>query len=198
MRTLVLFSGGLKAAFLATLAGKEGEVLLLFFDYGQENLAREKEAVLRFASSTNFPVLIHELKDCPPFEETLFRFLYFIFHALPHAKAGRCKQIYYGLSRDEEPRTQLFDPFIDTLQGLLLAAQAFYDGKGFWLYPMEIETPLRKLYGAHVVQLGNEWGIEWKLTWSCEHGMKTVCGMCKHCKRRRNAFAKTDTLDPII
>jgi 7-cyano-7-deazaguanine synthase len=49
---------------------------------------------------------------------------------------------------------------------------------------------------ANIVQVGNAYGVDFGLTYSCYEGQKTHCGLCGTCVERREAFAKAGVVDP--
>ena len=190
MKTLVLFNGGLKDTFLATLAGREGEVLLCYFILNQRDRVR-LVAVSRLAQTLQMPFRVYDLVSAPPLEEVLLRMLYLMLHALPIAKERQCTCIYHGLSQDDDPRiVSVMDAYVKQLGSLVELAQPLYDGKGIWLGNVSIETPLRRLDRARVIRLGNEWAVPWEDTWSCQQNIKKHCGGCIGCQRRRRAFKR--------
>lgn len=199
MKRMVLFSGGLKSLFLAELAKREGEAVLCYIAL-QCNLI-EKAQVQQLAQELQLPLTIIELVESPPLKETLLRVLYLALHALPAAKELQCKCIYHGLSRDDDPHIgSVIDPFMKQLDDLIQLGQPLYDGKGFWLGNVSIETPLRRLDRPRVIRLGNEWRLLWARTRSCEAtgiGLRH-CGKCFGCCRRRNAFKKEGREDPTL
>ncbi len=198
MRRLVLCSGGLKSTYLAAVAKKEGEVVLLFYNYGQVNNVQEEKAACRLAEYYNLPLSICGLLGYPPVKETLLRFFYFVFQALPMAQKLKCHMIYHGLSFDEEKLlidNREIEPFIKAFQALFVTAQPRYGERGHWQQPVELETPLRRIHVEHVLRLGNEWNVPWEQTWSCEQNGKYHCGECFPCRRRYRSFVRESGQD---
>lgn len=198
MKTLVLFNGGLKDTFLATLAGREGEAILCYFTLKYEDESRILP-LTEFAERLGVPFKHYYLSGAPPLEETLLRMLYLALHALPVAKAQQCDHIYYGLSQDDDPRiVTVMDAYVKQLGSLIELAQPLYDGKGIWLGNISFQTPLRRLDRARVIRLGNEWNVPWELTWSCEKYNRRQCGLCINCLHRRQAFKREGHDDPTL
>lgn len=198
MKRLVLFNGGLKSTFLAELAKREGEVMLCYFILGQRDRAKLIR-VTRSAQTLQIPFRVFDLIESPPLEEVLLRMLYLVLHALPIAKEKQCKCIYHGLSQDDDPRiVSVMDAFMKQLGALISLGQPLYDGKGFWLGNVEVETPLRRLDRPRIIRLGNEWSIPWEQTYSCSCDDNTHCGICQGCSRRRAAFKREGHDDPTL
>lgn len=198
MKRLVLFNGGLKSTFLASLAGREGEVVLCYFILKRRDRARLVE-VARLATSFGLPFRVYDLVEAPPLEETLLQMLYLVLNALPIAKERQCDCIYHGLSQDDDPRiVPVVDAYVKQLGALVELAQPLYNGKGIWLGNVAVETPLRRLDRARVIRLGNEWNVPWGLTHSCSRNGHTHCGTCPDCLRRKNAFKREGHNDPTL
>jgi len=197
-RRLVLFSGGLKSTFLAALAKREGEAVLLHFLLYDEDIGREEGARLVSTALGFEHILFKDLRTAPPLKEVLNKMLYLVLQALPFAKEYYCAEIYYGLSKDDDPKiVRVVEPFAKQLNDLLVLAQPLYDGRGGWLGGVELGTPLRRLDRARVIRLGREFDIPWELTQSCKHST-AHCGKCKGCIRRRKAFLREGHVDPTI
>ncbi|KKN52381.1 hypothetical protein LCGC14_0612980 [marine sediment metagenome] len=196
MKILVLFNGGLKDAFLADLARREGKVLACFFILNDKDSNRIR-LVERLAVALQIELLVIDLRKAPPLEEILLRMLYLIMHALPIAKEYQCHCIYYGLSIDDDRRlSKILDAYMKQLRPLIELAQPMYDGKGIWLGQVEVETPLRRLDRPRVIRLGNEWNLPWELSFSCVNRTTIHCGTCQACLRRQRAFKQEGHIDP--
>jgi len=191
VKSLVLCGGGIKSAFLTIEAAKEGEVSLLYVDYGQPNLSRELEALEHLTQRCKALLLQVKLPGFPPLDQSLLKLLCLFSRAAPIARHFNYQKIYYGINRDDLPRTadpKLAEEFLVGLQHLLNLAMPNHDNTGLWFGNLELDTPLRRLKLEHILRLGNEWKIDWTKTWSCMYGGKKHCGVCPKCVRRRNAF----------
>ncbi|MHA1286470.1 MAG: 7-cyano-7-deazaguanine synthase, partial [Candidatus Thorarchaeota archaeon] len=62
---------------------------------------------------------------------------------------------------------------------------------------VEIKTPLLGLSLEDVIKLGDELGVPFHLTYSCDLGDRHHCGTCDSCKRRREAFSNLNMEDPV-
>lgn len=198
MKRLVLFNGGLKDTFLAELAKKEGEAVLCYFVLSRRDRTKLVR-VTRLAQTLRIPFRVYDLVESPPLKEVLLRMLYLTLHALPTAKEQQCKSIYHGLSRDDDSRiVSVMDAYVKQLNSLIELAQPLYDGEGFWLGNIGVETPLRRLDRPRVIRLGNEYNIPWELTHSCSIYYDAHCGTCYSCLRRRKAFKREGHDDPTL
>ncbi len=199
MRSLVLCSGGIKSAFLALEAAKEGAVSLLFIDHNQASREREIAAAEQIAKRCRATLLQVKLQGFPPLDEPLLRFLCLFCKAIPMARHFNISKLYHGLSRDDlsfitDPK--LAEEFITGLQHLLRLSLPAYTDAGLWLGGLELDTPLRRLRLEHILRLGDEWKIDWSITWSCLYGGRRHCGKCVGCIRRKQAFEKEGHEDP--
>lgn len=195
MKRLVLFSGGLKSTFLAALAQREGEAVLCHFILTKCDSERYSKLVT-LADLFGLKLFVYDLLQTPPLKETLLRMLYLVLNALPIAKEQQCKCIYYGLSRDDDQQiVQVLDPYVKQLNALVQLAQPLYDGRGFYLGQVEVETPLRRLDRRRVIRLGNEWSLPWESTFSCTRNTVIHCGECKSCRQRKAAFRQEGYMD---
>ena len=194
MKSLVLCGGGIKSAFLTIEAAKEGEVSLLFIDYGQASIEREREAIEHLVARCVPASLIEaKLPGFPPLDEPLLRLLCFFSRAAPIARHFSYRKIYYGISCDDLPQVtdpKLMEEFITGLQHLLSMSLPAHSNTSMWLGALEMDTPLRKLRLEHVLRLGNEWKIDWNKTWSCIKSGPKHCGVCPKCLLRRHAFER--------
>lgn len=203
MKSLVLCSGGIKSAFLAIEAAKEGTVSLMFVDHGQPSVEQELTSLDYIAQRCNAEILQVRLQGFPSqIEQPLLRLLCFFCRAVPVARHYGYHKLYHGLSRDDlsfivDPK--LAEEFITGLQRLLSMSLPEYTNAGLWLGGFEIDTPLRRLHLKHVLRLGNEWKIDWSKIWSCEVGGSKHCGACSKCIRRQKAFIKEGSMeDPTV
>jgi 7-cyano-7-deazaguanine synthase len=60
-----------------------------------------------------------------------------------------------------------------------------------------IDTPLLELSDRQVVELGEELGVPWHLSWSCLGSADITCRACPGCRRRKAAFTKAGIIDPV-
>ncbi len=193
---LVLCSGGLKSAFMTSVAIREGHAELLFVNHSQENFASEHRAAIALAAHFNIPLHYEYKRPANVESEPLLNIVSMLTLALPIARKLHCGTIYYGLSKDDIERTselaslERTNSFLKSINMLFIAIQTMYDGKGGYLGQVEIEFPLFKLQMQHVIRLGNELGTPWALAWSCQYLHSFHCGDCSKCIRRQVAFKR--------
>ena len=63
--------------------------------------------------------------------------------------------------------------------------------------PITIQAPLVQLKKTEIIQMGNQLGVPWELTWSCYAGGDQACGVCDSCQLRLAAFTELGLHDPI-
>jgi 7-cyano-7-deazaguanine synthase len=61
---------------------------------------------------------------------------------------------------------------------------------------IEIKTPLGGLMKKEIVELGQQLGTPYDLTWSCYNGGDLHCGECGPCYMRKMAFLRAEMKDP--
>lgn len=61
---------------------------------------------------------------------------------------------------------------------------------------VNIEAPFVHVTKAQIVELGDEAGAPWAMTWSCYEGGDHHCGTCATCRERRDAFTTAGVDDP--
>lgn len=64
--------------------------------------------------------------------------------------------------------------------------------------PPQIETPLLELTNKQMIELGENLGVPWELSWSCEMSIEKHCGACDGCRRRRRMFTTAGVVDPVF
>lgn len=208
-RIAIMCSGGLKSSWLCELAAKEtnyeaDHLILVFFEHFQKNLQGEHSAVQYLKEKYRAELLtipfhynnFYTADSVWP----IFKFTSMLYLSLAIARDHKCELFYCGMSKDElEPVYEHTIDYIRTLQGTLSIIQPRYDADGFLLPQIEVEIPLAYLDYKRVVRLGNEWGVEWSKTWSCETNSATIqCGKCIKCVQRQKAFEAARIKDPTV
>lgn len=216
-RAVALVSGGLDSVVSTARAVEEMEVrLVLFFDYGQRALERERQAVI---GVVNFYHL--------PFREVDIRWLSML------APKGMRQADTEGGDRDEP------EPVLDSLQavwvpnrnGVFLnvgAAFAESYGCGFVVtgfnreeaaeFPdnrpeyvsrvnagLELSTRTgvrvvsytQDLNKGEILQLGLRLRVPLSVIWSCYHSGQKMCGRCASCRRLKAALDTLGPTDPV-
>ncbi len=62
---------------------------------------------------------------------------------------------------------------------------------------LAIETPLMDMTPRQVVEVGEQLGVNWRLSRSCRMDQGPACGACAGCARRAEAFAAAHVIDPL-
>lgn len=204
-KTLILCSGGLKSAFLISLAFREDQEPpeLVFFDYQQKNCNQEYAACQRLAAYHGSPIYRHKQPKTILTRIDLLCVTDFILRAIPIARTLGCYRVYFGWSRDDWQRIpeiatrEIMANYLVHLKNFMFCVQSTYDIHGMYCGRIEIDMPLYLLTEAHVIRLGNEYTVPWHHTWSCLENEKVHCGQCQSCRRRQVAFLREGTIDPV-
>lgn len=61
---------------------------------------------------------------------------------------------------------------------------------------IRLHTPLQWLNKQQIIELGEKFGVDWSLTWSCYAGGEKHCGTCPTCRARREGFRNAGVADP--
>lgn len=125
---------------------------------------------------------------------------------LAHAESfyisrGERYDVYIGIRRESPvPMKDNTKEFLEEMNRL--AEQATHHG-GY-----RILAPLIEYDKEKVVELGEELGVPWKLTYSCYAGVgfregrgeriPIHCGVCSNCRRRHLAFKRAGVKDPSV
>lgn len=63
---------------------------------------------------------------------------------------------------------------------------------------IRVYAPLVNIDKATIVQIGNNLGVPFHITYSCYHGGEVHCGKCPACLNRKMAFRKAGINDPTV
>jgi len=199
--SLILASGGVDSlvAMAQTIAERQ-EVRLLFVDYGQANVVREREAVRQWRSypkvlsleeySMYLPVEKREYVDpVDSFYKIPWRNLMLIAIAAVHAHLRQCIKITVGVHKGDCPEYYDCRPefFAAVDQALVLG-----DEKGLGLC-----LPNDALTKSEIVARGIELGVDFSKTWTCYTAGPKPCGSCAACAGRKIAFSNNKIEDPL-
>ena len=219
-RAIVLLSGGLDSSVAIYLAKREGfEVYALSFDYGQKH---NKEidcarAIVKSADVVQHNIVTLQLNlwggssltdskmdvkdgdvsrtDIPP-TYVPARNMVFLSVAASYAEAIGAQDIFIGVSEvDYSGYVDCREEFIAAMEnainkGTVMAAE---HGK-----KIKVHTPFIHKTKAKEIQLGEELGVDWSLTWSCYRGGEKPCGKCDSCLLRAKAFAEAGVIDTSL
>lgn len=208
MRTLVLCNGGLKSAFLLSLAVREdtSKPYILFYTTRRDDFKRARSVqYLAEYYECDYEMITRPQKmQC----ETFFDILHMILHTLPIARKHQCERIFFGWSFENwQSCMKLYDrnvveAFLSQVRETLNLIQTSYVPHSTeFLCPVELEMPLYRLYDAQVIFAGRDYFVPWHLTTNCTEAYSGECGMCDTCHERQLVFKAAkieDTTDYLI
>lgn len=213
-RVLVLLSGGLDSAVLATFFKKGGhEVSALSIVYGQKHIreVESAEAVARalgieqisiqiphylfkesaLSAQSKIPVPEGEYSlGVIPQTEVPGRNLLFISLAAAVAASKEISRVGIAVHSGDHP------VYSDCCPEFVASARSSLS-LGFST-PMELEAPFLKLKKPQIVAIGDLMKAPMELTWSCYRGGDKHCGVCPTCLERKQAFIEAKVSDPTI
>jgi 7-cyano-7-deazaguanine synthase len=220
-RAVCLLSGGLDSATCLALARREGYTCFaLSFDYGQRHKV-ELEAAARVAKALGaerhlvakigldafggsaltgeIPVpkgrSLGEMGHGIPVTYVPARNTIFLSFALAWAEVLESSDIFIGVNAlDYSGYPDCRPEFIEAFERLAnLATRAGVEGTT----RVKIHTPLLHLTKAGIVQLGQELGLDFGLTFSCYDPSPdgSPCGQCDACLLRRKGFDEAGIAD---
>jgi 7-cyano-7-deazaguanine synthase len=221
LKAVILLSGGLDSSTVLYQAKSDRcECYALSFDYQQRH-RRELAAAQAIAQAAG--IAAHEIVSFDlrqwggsaltdtridlPQERTLAemsqsipvtyvpaRNTIFLSFALSYAEAIAAQRVYIGVNALD------YSGYPDCRPDYIQAMQAVFrlgTKQGREGIPIEIITPLITLKKTEIIQLGNQLGVPWELTWSCYAGGELACGVCDACQLRLAAFQALGLQDPL-
>jgi 7-cyano-7-deazaguanine synthase len=221
MKAVILLSGGLDSSTVLYQAKADNcECYAISFDYQQRHRRELLSAALVAQAAgvvehqlVNFDLrkwggsaLTDEAIDLPqarsvaqmgqdiPVTYVPARNTIFLSFALGYAEAIAAQKIYIGVNALD------YSGYPDCRPDYLQAMQEVFrlgTKQGRENQPIEIVAPLLDLKKTAIIQLGNQLGVPWKLTWSCYAGGEKACGVCDSCLLRLAAFQELGLVDPI-
>lgn len=221
MKAVILLSGGLDSSTILYQALADGCVCYsISFDYQQRHrkelhcsAAIAKRAgvaqhkVINFDlrqwggsaltdNSIEIPVLrsLDEMAQNIPVTYVPARNTIFLSFALAYAETLAAQRVYIGVNAlDYSGYPDCRPDYIQAMQEVFrLGTKLGREGQ-----PITIVTPLINLKKTEIIQLGNQLGVPWELTWSCYTGDEIACGVCDACRLRLAAFAELGQVDPV-
>ncbi|NJK39117.1 MAG: 7-cyano-7-deazaguanine synthase QueC [Oscillatoriales cyanobacterium SM2_3_0] len=221
MKAVVLLSGGLDSSTVLFQAKAEGcRCYALSFDYQQRH-QRELESATRIAQQvevaehqivnfdlrrwggsalTDTQIELPEGRSPDQMTQSIpvtyvpARNTIFLSFALAYAEALGASRVYLGVNALD------YSGYPDCRPDYLRAMQAVFQlgtKQGREGDPITIHAPLVQLKKTEIIQLGNQLGVPWELTWSCYAGGEEACGVCDSCRLRLAAFAELGLRDPV-
>lgn len=220
MKVLVVLSGGMDSAVTLAFAADQyspENVVALTFNYGQRHL-KEMDAAKKLARHYNVPhrifklpltdiggsALTDEAIDVPEFvrdEQAMarthialtyvpFRNTIFTTIAVAFAEVLGCDLILTGFNYIDS------GGYPDTTPNYLEALNTVI-ARGSRDKP-KVAAPLIMMTKKQIVELGQQLGVPWELTWSCYEGDEHPCGKCNACVQREKGFKEANIKDPLV
>jgi 7-cyano-7-deazaguanine synthase len=221
MKAVILLSGGLDSSTVLYQAKADGyECYVISFDYQQRHRRElhSAQAIAQQAGVIAHQVVsfdlrlwggsaltddaielpsdrsLEEMATAIPMTYVPARNTIFLSFALAYAEALAAERIYIGVnSLDYSGYPDCRPDYIEAMQ----AAFCLGTKQGREGHPIQIATPLIDLKKTEIIQLGNQLGVPWELTWSCYAGGDRACGVCDSCRLRLAAFAELGLVDPL-
>ena len=137
---------------------------------------------------------LDEMADNIPVTYVPARNTIFLSFALGYAEAIAAQRVYIGVNAlDYSGYPDCRPDYIEAMQQVFqLGTKQGREGEA-----IKIIAPLIDLKKTEIIQLGNQLGVPWDLTWSCYAGGDSACGVCDSCQLRLAAFAELGLEDPI-
>jgi 7-cyano-7-deazaguanine synthase len=222
MKAVILLSGGLDSSTVLYQAQADGyECYAISFDYQQRH-RRELESARLVAKklgvqehqTVNFDLRqwggsaltdnqlalpesrsLDQMAENIPITYVPARNTIFLSFALAYAEAIASERVYIGVNAlDYSGYPDCRPDFINAMQEVFrLGTKQGRVGE-----PISIIAPLINLKKTEIIQLGNQLGVPWELTWSCYAGEEKACGVCDSCLLRLAAFEELGLVDPIL
>lgn len=222
MKAVILLSGGLDSSTVLYQAKADGcECYVISFDYQQrhrrelesarlvaKNLGVQEHQIVNFdlrqwggSALTDDKLDLPESRSLDQMAENIpityvpARNTIFLSFALAYAEAIASERVYIGVNAlDYSGYPDCRPDFIKAMEEVFrLGTKQGREGE-----PISIIAPLINLKKTEIVQLGNQLGVPWELTWSCYAGEEKACGVCDSCLLRLAAFEELGLVDPIL
>ncbi len=221
MKAVILLSGGLDSSTVLYQAMADGcECYAVSFDYRQRH---QRELQSASAIATRVGVVQHQVVkfdlsqwggsaltdnsiDLPqersllemsqniPITYVPARNTIFLSFALAYAETIAAERVYIGVNAlDYSGYPDCRPDYIQAMQEVFCLGTK----QGRLGHPIKIVAPLIELKKTEIIQLGNQLGVPWELTWSCYAGGEEACGVCDSCRLRLAAFAELALVDPL-
>ena len=221
MKAVILLSGGLDSSTVLYQAKADGcECYTISCDYQQRH-RKELDAALKVGEAagtiqhqvvsfdlrqwgasalTDDKISLPEQRSLDEMAENIpvtyvpARNTIFLSFALSYAEAIAAERVYIGVNAlDYSGYPDCRPDYIQAMQEVFrLGTKQGREGQA-----IQVITPLINLKKTEIIQLGNQLGVPWHLTWSCYAGSDLACGVCDSCRLRLAAFAELGLTDPI-
>jgi 7-cyano-7-deazaguanine synthase len=217
-RAVALVSGGLDSVVSLAQAATEMDIrLVIFFNYGQRALHRERNAVLGVVNYYDFPLKEVDVAwlgwlapkamravEYPPVDlasepvlDTLQsvwipnRNGVFLNIGAAYAESYGADYVITGFNREEAAEfPDNREEYVSRVnEGLALSTRNRVRVVSF---TQDMDKP-------KIIEKGHELGAPLSTVWSCYHSRELMCGRCGSCKRLKNALAVvTDAVRPPL
>lgn len=218
-KAFVLLSGGIDSAVcLQKALANHEDVEAIHFNYGQQTEEIERSNAEKQAEKAGIPLHISDYRtvfknfaegtiedkdyDSEDMEQDGHsvgyvpqRNLHLLVTAAAtaehHSKTGRDIVLYHGAQQnDEEDYPDCRPVFMDAAEKAIDRSTDQHD--------IRVETPIIDFSKEEVLRLGEELGVDWKLTFSCYNDVDgNPCAECPACIERKEAFREAGISDPI-
>jgi 7-cyano-7-deazaguanine synthase len=211
-RAVALVSGGLDSVVSLAQAAETMEIrLVLFFNYGQRAVERERDAVLGVVNYYQFPLRELDIRwlgtispegmragastgtrKQPPLQTLDDVWIpnrngIFINAGAAFAESHRCSCVVTGFNREEaEEFPDNSGDFIERAN----AALALSTRSG-----VRVRSFTQDLDKRDILQLGARLRAPLSVIWSCYHAGERMCGECASCRRLKGAIAALPASD---
>lgn len=186
----VLFSGGLDSMLLAEIAHRQNVLGSLFHvSYGQRASAQEYRAAHRYAKARELPLerVIISVRGLEAMNQkpgvsgarvVPARNLILLAHAVNHAVASGCDQIWYGACLDDR------QDYADCRPSFVFDICQITDSTE----GVSVVAPLLHKTKAEIISEATAFGIDLTDAWSCyaPHNDQP-CGLCNSCQSGRRS-----------
>jgi 7-cyano-7-deazaguanine synthase len=219
-KAFVLLSGGIDSAVCLQLALSEhDDVEAIHYNYGQQTVQREQENARHQAQNSDIPFHVVDYRDVfRNFAEGTIqdqsydsntvsqqghsvgyvpqRNLHLLVSgaavAEHHTSVGRDIVLYIGAQQNDAADYPDCRPeFIDA------AEQAI--NRSTEQHQVTVKAPIINVSKTDVIDLGEELGVDWSLTFSCYNDTDGLpCGECPACIEREEAFNEAGIEDPTL
>lgn len=226
-RVVLLQSGGLDSNICAAILKYHGfHIHHVFVDYGQNSVDREREMVERIVKrygGTLYPCKIElpwlnksnlvggEVSDWES-EGSLNTSETGVYVPMRNAillsiasSLAESLEIPYICSAldgaqdvDGNPTGGTTDKHPDFVKKMEIALSEGSEMKHILKEKFEILTPLMDLYKNQIVKVGEQYGADMSLSWSCYNSTEVPCCKCSACKTRAQGFYYAGLKDPLL
>ena len=216
MHTVVLLSGGLDSAVLASHEARQSRVLPVYVSVGLAWEDAEVAMVERLLTSPAYAGNVDALSRVSFTMRDVYSPAHWAIRGVPPAYDTPDEDVYLAgrnlvlltkagvvAAKAKAARIALGplagNPFPDARPEFFAAmAQALSLGLD---HPLEIATPFLTWEKEDVIKRGVELGVPFEFTLSCMNpvvtsGLPRHCGLCSKCRERRDAFAAAGVSDP--